>query len=154
MTIAVNRNLSNCEYSPKKIFSGLLRDPVEVPKIFLSGYIRNCLNCDSLRWSHTHFIFFFLQGLRPPHSSRFCFFAINPPGSGNDSSRSNTILSPEFEYSLNFISSLFPGLPPIQKGKALGTRLFFDRLFADQHCNQKIKKKTFNEMPLSQSFSQ
>ena len=23
---------------------------------FFSGYFRNCLNCDSLRWSHTHFI--------------------------------------------------------------------------------------------------
>ena len=30
--------------------------PVEAPKIFFSGYFRNCLNCDSLRWSHTHFI--------------------------------------------------------------------------------------------------
>ena len=29
--------------------------PVEDPKIFFSGYFRNCLNCDSLRWSHTHF---------------------------------------------------------------------------------------------------
>ena len=129
MTIAVNRNLSNCENSPKKRFSGLQRDsnlcvsaavlsqlsyiyedhtldicipaiqiisfsvpflsrvdelnklaslhctvfiaqlgehcsanaeatgsnPVEAPKIFFSGYFRNCLNCDSLRWSHTHF---------------------------------------------------------------------------------------------------
>ena len=36
MTIAVNRNLSNL--------------------IFFSGYFRNCLNCDSLRWSHNHFI--------------------------------------------------------------------------------------------------
>ena len=24
--------------------------------LFFSGYFRNCLNCDSLRWSHTHFI--------------------------------------------------------------------------------------------------
>ena len=126
MTIAVNRNLSNCENSPKKRFSGLQRDsnpwplrsrcsalpaldficipavhiisfcvsflsrvdelnklaglqcmglhssklvehcsanaeatgsnPVEAPKTFFSGYFRNCLNCDSLRWSHTHFI--------------------------------------------------------------------------------------------------
>ena len=31
-------------------------NPVEAPKIFFSGYFRNCLNCDSLRWSHTHFI--------------------------------------------------------------------------------------------------
>ena len=30
--------------------------PVEAPKIFFSGYFRYCLNCDSLRWSHTHFI--------------------------------------------------------------------------------------------------
>ena len=95
----MNRNLSNCENSPKKRFSGLQRDsnpwplrglnlsinwpassvwafiaqlgehcsanaeatgsnPVEAPKIFFSGYFRNCLNCDSLRWSHTHFIDF------------------------------------------------------------------------------------------------
>ena len=31
-------------------------NPVEAPKIFFSGYFRNCLNCDSLRWSHTNFI--------------------------------------------------------------------------------------------------
>ena len=31
-------------------------NPVEAPKIFFSGYFRNCLNCDSLRWSRTHFI--------------------------------------------------------------------------------------------------
>ena len=30
-------------------------NPVEAPKNFFSGYFRNCLNCDSLRWSHTHF---------------------------------------------------------------------------------------------------
>ena len=30
-------------------------NPVEAPKNFFS-YFRNCLNCDSLRWSHTHFI--------------------------------------------------------------------------------------------------
>ena len=29
--------------------------PVEAPKNFFSGCFRNCLNCDSLRWSHTHF---------------------------------------------------------------------------------------------------
>ena len=90
MTIAVNRNLSDCENSPKKRFSGLQfiefinsinwpapsiwvfiaqlgehcsanaeatgLNPVEAPKNFFSGYFRNCLNCDSLRWSHTHFI--------------------------------------------------------------------------------------------------
>ena len=28
-------------------------NPVEAPKIFFSGYFRNCLNCNSLRWSHT-----------------------------------------------------------------------------------------------------
>ena len=44
VTIAVNRNLSNCENSPEK------------KKVF-RGYFRNCLNCDSLRWSHTHFIY-------------------------------------------------------------------------------------------------
>ena len=31
-------------------------NPVEAPKNIFSGYFRNCLNCDSLRWSHTHFI--------------------------------------------------------------------------------------------------
>ena len=31
-------------------------NPVEAPKNFFSGYFRNCLNCDSLRWSHIHFI--------------------------------------------------------------------------------------------------
>ena len=40
MTIAVNRNLSNCEKARKKGISGLQRDK---------------LNCDSLRWSHTLF---------------------------------------------------------------------------------------------------
>ena len=127
MTIAVNRNLSNCENSPKTLnprktsfraicaialivihcdghilisfvfpqftsfhsvfpsFHGLMNsinwpassiwvfivqlgehcsanaeatgsNPVETPKDSFSGYFRNCLNCDSLRWSHTHFI--------------------------------------------------------------------------------------------------
>ena len=110
MTIAVNRNLSNCENNPKiaihcdghilisfvfpqftsfhsvfHSFHGLMNsinwpassilvfiaqlgehcsanaeaagsNPVEVPKNFFSGYFRNCLNCDSLRWSHAHFI--------------------------------------------------------------------------------------------------
>ena len=33
-------------------------NPVEAPKNFFSGHFRNCLNCDSLRWSHTHsFVF-------------------------------------------------------------------------------------------------
>ena len=31
-------------------------NPVEAPKSFFSGYFRNCLNCYSLRWSHTQFI--------------------------------------------------------------------------------------------------
>ena len=96
MTIAVNRNLSNCENSPKKSFSGLQRDsnpwplrsrcsalpaelwrpirwrlanywvhqPVKGMKHWMKWcelreykcYFRNCLNCDSLWWSHTHFI--------------------------------------------------------------------------------------------------
>ena len=104
MTIAVNRNLSNCDemsmchilisfvfpqftsfHSVFHSFHGLMNsinwpassvwvfiaqlgehcsanaeatgsNPVEAPKIFFSGYFRNCLNCDSLRWSHTHFI--------------------------------------------------------------------------------------------------
>ena len=96
MTIAVNRNLTNCENSPKKShsvfhsFHGLMNsinwpassvwvfiaqlgehcsanaeatgsNPVEAPKIFFSGYFRNCLNCDSLRWSHTHFMSFYIS---------------------------------------------------------------------------------------------
>ena len=60
MTIAVNRNLSNCEKSPKKRISGLQifggANPVEAPKSLFFGLFRSCLNCDSLRWSHTHFI--------------------------------------------------------------------------------------------------
>ena len=85
MTIAVNRNLSNCENS--LVFHSLhglmnsinwpassiwlfiaqlgehcspnaeatASNPVEAPKNFFSGCFRNRLNCDSLRWSHTHF---------------------------------------------------------------------------------------------------
>ena len=34
----------------------LSSNPVEAPKNFFSGYFRSCLNCDSLRWSHAHFI--------------------------------------------------------------------------------------------------
>ena len=30
-------------------------NPVEAPKNFFSGYFHNCLNRDSLQWSHTHF---------------------------------------------------------------------------------------------------
>ena len=129
MTIAVNRNLSNCENSPKKRFSvtysfhlnsrsshhfhsvfhsfhGLMNsinwldssvwvfiaqlgehcsanaeatgsNPVEAPKIFFSGYFRNCLNCDSLRWSHTHFtkivVVLFLNELKQSISYQLLF---------------------------------------------------------------------------------
>ena len=38
-------------------------NPVEAPKSFFSGYFRNCLNCDSLRWSHTHFKICFIHQL-------------------------------------------------------------------------------------------
>ena len=31
-------------------------NPIEAPKNFFSGYFHDCLNCDSLRWSHSHFI--------------------------------------------------------------------------------------------------
>ena len=31
-------------------------NPVEAPKNLFFGLFRNCLNCDSLRWSHIHFI--------------------------------------------------------------------------------------------------
>ena len=40
-------------------------NPIEAPKTFFSGYFRNCLNCDSLRWSHTHFIVLLLNFLIP-----------------------------------------------------------------------------------------
>ena len=62
MTIAVNRNLSNCENSPNPG-----SNPFEAPKTFFSGYFRNCLNCDSLRWSHTHFtcIYFLANTVEP-----------------------------------------------------------------------------------------
>ena len=30
-------------------------NPIETPKNFFWGLFLNCLNCDSLRWSHTHF---------------------------------------------------------------------------------------------------
>ena len=84
MAIAVNRNLSIAKIARKKVFRGFnwIRtrglsvsaavlspaehcsanaeatgsNPVEALKNFFSGYFRNCLNCDSLRWSHTHFI--------------------------------------------------------------------------------------------------
>ena len=72
MTIAVNRNLSNCKKAHKEGFQGFNRiqsrglsvsanaeamgsNPVGVPKSFF-GLFCNCLNCDSLRWSDTHFI--------------------------------------------------------------------------------------------------
>ena len=32
---------------------------VEAPKFLFFGLFRNCLNCDSLRWSHTHFRIYF-----------------------------------------------------------------------------------------------
>ena len=35
-------------------------NPVEAPKNFFSGYFRNCLNCDSLRWSHAHFTVYYV----------------------------------------------------------------------------------------------
>ena len=47
-------------------------NPVEAPKIFFSGYFRNCLNCDSLRWSHTHSIYNYsgmLLELQTKHNS-------------------------------------------------------------------------------------
>ena len=33
-----------------------VRIPLKPPKSFFRAFFRNCLNCDSLRWSHTHFI--------------------------------------------------------------------------------------------------
>ena len=35
-----------------------VRIPLKPRKFFFSGYFRSCLNCYSLRWSHTHFMFF------------------------------------------------------------------------------------------------
>ena len=46
--------------SPKKRISGLQREnpraEFKSPEILFFGLFRDCLNCDSLRWSHTHFI--------------------------------------------------------------------------------------------------
>ena len=47
-------------------------NPVEAPKNFCSGYFRNCLNCDSLRWSHTHFALFNISHFRV-YLPRLCF---------------------------------------------------------------------------------
>ena len=46
-------------------------NPVEAPKIFFSGYFRNCLNCDSLRWPHTH--------LNPPLKDNVMLSNNSPP---------------------------------------------------------------------------
>ena len=79
VTIAVNRNLSNCEKAQKKDFrasggfepvaSALAlqcstslnyEDPCAGGRpiywVHQPGLFRNCVNCDSLRWSHIHFI--------------------------------------------------------------------------------------------------
>ena len=79
VTIALNRNLSNCEKAPKKDFGASTgfepvasalalqcstslsyEDPCTGGRpiywVHQPGLFRNCLNCDSLRWSHTHFI--------------------------------------------------------------------------------------------------
>ena len=51
VTIAVNRNLSNCKIAQKKAF------PLKPRKTFFRLFY-NCLNCNSLRWSPTHsFVF-------------------------------------------------------------------------------------------------
>ena len=44
----------HCSANPEATGS----NPVEAPENFFSGNFCNCLNCDSLRWSHTHFIFY------------------------------------------------------------------------------------------------
>ena len=46
-------------------------NPVEAPKNFFSGYFRNCLNCDSLRWSHTHFLYMIYVNNNQPRSAPF-----------------------------------------------------------------------------------
>ena len=45
-------------------------NPVEAPKIFFSGYFRNCLDCDSVRWSHNHFIISFAVVLASAQSQQ------------------------------------------------------------------------------------
>ena len=50
--------------SPKKSILGLQRDSNPWP----FGLFRNCLNCDSLRWSHIHFIC-----IPAVHIISFCF---------------------------------------------------------------------------------
>ena len=54
VTIAVNCNLSNCEIARKKFLGASTGFRWSPEKLFFRLF-RNCLNCDSLRWSHTHF---------------------------------------------------------------------------------------------------
>ena len=57
MSIAVNRNLRNCEIARKKVFLGF--SGIRTRGLCVSAavlYHRNFLNCDSLRWSHIPFI--------------------------------------------------------------------------------------------------
>ena len=61
-------------------------NPVEAPKIFFSGYFRNCLNCDSLRWSHTHFKRYFIR-VRPRASTADQPLTKKPDDSGFKSGR-------------------------------------------------------------------
>ena len=105
VTIAVNRNLSNCEKARKKYFGAStgfepvasalalqystslsyedpytggrpidwVHQPVKRMKtqneMMWTGLFRNCLNCDSLRWSHTQFIC-----IPAVHIISFCVF--------------------------------------------------------------------------------
>ena len=51
----MNHNLSNCEIARKKFFrTSTGFEPVA--SAFALQCSTNCLNCDSLRWSHIHFI--------------------------------------------------------------------------------------------------
>ena len=113
MTFAVNRNLSNCEIARKKkgfrgfngsgtrgLYGrtrGLLEhcsanteamgsNSIEAPQNLFSGLFRNCLNCNSLRWSHIHFSCLFYCSLAgyyandsKPYKSRDIAICTSPP---------------------------------------------------------------------------
>ena len=74
VTIAVNRNLSNCEKGRKKGFRGF--NGIRTRGLCVSAAVLyhpelwrpNCLSCDSLRWSHTHFKFHIMRNHAGPTS--------------------------------------------------------------------------------------
>ena len=98
-------------------------NPVEAPKIFFSGYFRNCLNCDSLRWSQLisfvfpqftsfHSVFHSFHGLMNsinwPASSVWVFIAqLGEHCSANaEATGSNPVEAPKIFFSGSFRNCL------------------------------------------------